>query len=691
MKRAKFPAATTPAPVETDPSFIADLNTVLRPERKWHYLFHLLVVAVALSYWLGSLALQPEASGAEITMYRPKGDNQLYPVITALSRLNLGDPTDAFHHGKGVAGFHAVILLPYAVAVAVFGWPGYMLVDVILGWAYFVCVLLLLRRCNVGGTPGLMVGAGLASGVLQQITNLLGVGLLKFVSAFKVEGSDWGFPNLIALQVFDGRIPRPMITEIPLILTLYFLLRLWRGAAMPEMKTGLAVGALFALVMQGDPFSFSVLGLVLLGTLVRVAAVNGWRWPWRFIAGAGAAGAGVGAYFFFQVAMQEPESAVRFGLASFPRSRLLLLPGYGPILRVAVVAAVAAVVLLAARRARTEQAAAEGVTAGAAAAARFLLVVITAAWLAQPAQVFLLGKGAQLYHYHSSTLPAFYSYAMIILLAQVILLAWPARAETTATNPGRSVRLARRLLLTACFILAFVVALEGPLDRIHTQRTARDEIAPWAQLGDAYRPGFRGLDRAFREVDSLKKARTFATFCHEVNFLLAGFHDKRAYLPDNGFTTLQDAELERRLFEVCKICRMHPDEFSGFIQNMVVMNYWLGCAKYWFAVGQTFSTLDDYAEIYLNQLDRLGRQPAFSLALPRSEAERLTRSYADTVVNDSDVSQYPDVIVVDALILRQGFSPHQDIYREAYTNDVFFVYSKSRTGGVYSAAQARVR
>src|SRR5688572_27160052 len=112
MKRRRPLGAEPAEPATRDPGFTEDLRAVLRPEKKWHYLFHAVVVLVALSYCVGSLLKLPDASWAEIIMYRPKGDNQVYPVVTALSRLNFGDPTDAFHYGKGVAGFHAVILLP---------------------------------------------------------------------------------------------------------------------------------------------------------------------------------------------------------------------------------------------------------------------------------------------------------------------------------------------------------------------------------------------------------------------------------------------------------------------------------------------------------------------------------------------------------------------------------------------------
>lgn len=106
-------AAAVPGPaVRETGGFRADLRAVLFPERAWHHVFPAVVLLTGLAYWLISLFVQPGASWAEIALYRPQGDSQIYPVITALSQFNLGDPTDAVVQGRGVGGFQAVILVP---------------------------------------------------------------------------------------------------------------------------------------------------------------------------------------------------------------------------------------------------------------------------------------------------------------------------------------------------------------------------------------------------------------------------------------------------------------------------------------------------------------------------------------------------------------------------------------------------
>jgi len=693
-----------PSARTTTPGFREDLRAVFKPERRWHYLFHAVVVLVALSYWIGSWLKLPDTSWAEIIMYRPKGDNQVFPVITALSRLNFGDPTDAFQYGKGVAGFHAIVLLPHALAFRLFGGPGYAIVDALCVWSYFVAATLLLRRCRLGPLPSLLLASAIATGSLQNLTGKASLALFKLVGTFEAALSDWEFPNLIALNLFDTRIPRPFITEIFVVLLLYFLLRSWHEGGELDARRGLAVGLLMGLLVQGDPYSFSALGLVLAAVVLRHLMAHGWRVPWGFLAALGLSALTVGAYFIYQLSAQHPEAAVRFGLAEYPRTRWVPLPGYGPWLRVAVVGLFAGLLLLATRTPRKVATAATPVgsgrtvsnagadeepgdpaTAMSRSVAQFSVVLVLAGWLAQPLQLWLIGQGAQIYHYLANTLPSLYAYALVLVLVQFALLATRAWRDAPSTPPNVPARWAAKSLL-ACFVASLILlGIETPLDAIKTPLTSREEATPWSQIGTHYRAAFRDLDRAFRQEPMLKEAKTFATVCHEVNFLLAGFHNKRAFLPDNGFTTLPDAELERRLFEMAKMCQLHPDRFVSFIQNHVVMNYWLGCAKYWFATDHSFASLTNYSAAQLTEFRKMGPQAPFSLALPPKEIERLALAYATMTFQESDVSTFPDVLVVTSILKEQAIVPHPSLYAEAYTNAAFSVYTRRHTSGVFSA------
>lgn len=671
--------ATPSTPPETNTGMsqglLSDLRGILVPSARSHYWFHVAVVLMSLSYWIGSLVLLPDASWAEIAMYRPKGDNQIFPAVTALSELNFGDPTDAVAHGHGVSGLQVVILFPYALAFAVFGASGYMVADALLSWIFFVAITLLLRRVGAAPVASLWLGSVISTGALQPLIQAINGVVGNLLALFGRAMVEWDFPSLIGLPFHDKRIPRPMITEIVLVLLLYFLFRQWRERGTPSSRRGIAIGGLMALLAQGDPYSFSAAGLVLVAVVIVTVRSNGWTMPWRFAVG-GLLGAAVGgSYFMFQMFHQDPEVAARVGLAPFPRSRILLLPGYAPWLRLLVIVAIAIAVAFLARRRAAQSAPAGGMAPAddTRPHATFAVALVAAGLLAQPVQLFLLGKGAQIFHYQYYTLPTFYGYALLLLLIQLVRLA-PSTGSPPATPfLDRWARVTLASVGAAAFAL---LAANDAVAGISNPATSRSEVSPWAPLGAAYRAGFRDLDKQFRENPRLKQTRTFATFCHEANFLLTAFHGKRASLPDNAYSTLGDDELELRLCRFAALCRIAPDRFASLIMDTFNLNYWLGCAKYWCGQDHKFTVDSDYSAEQLARVAALGQQPPFNLALPRGEFDRLNAKYAAFLQEPADLEIHPDVLVFDAILQSQGFSPLPTFYEEFHRNEIFTIYLK---------------
>jgi hypothetical protein len=173
----------------------------------------------------------------------------------------------------------------------------------------------------------------------------------------------------------------------------------------------------------------------------------------------------------------------------------------------------------------------------------------------------------------------------------------------------------------------------------------------------------------------LKNSRTFVSLCQEVNFLLTAFHDKRAWLPDNGFTTLDDRELEQRLFQSSMLCGIHPRAFAFMIQDRYTLNYWLGCAKYWFTREHQFAPLSDYAPGVVESMLRDTKGSGFRLALPLSELRRLTQEYETFYANSAkSMTNFPDTLIISSIVTDQGFQADPSLYRKIYTNTVFTVY-----------------
>ncbi len=222
----------------------------------------------------------------------------------------------------------------------------------------------------------------------------------------------------------------------------------------------------------------------------------------------------------------------------------------------------------------------------------------------------------------------------------------------------------------------FLLGVEGSTDAIRHNGVSRRDENPWTAVGDVFRPSLRALDKAFREDHELKETRTFATFCHEVNYLLTAFHEKRAYLPDNGFTTLSDAELEQRLFNVSKISHIPPRKFAGMIQDSYTMNFWLGCAKYWCASDYKFAPEGDYDPDHIRVVRRMHPQAAFNLVLPKPEIARLGAAYQAVWAAPPDIENYPDAVIQTSVLNEQGVTIDRTLYRMIYSNNVFTVYTK---------------
>lgn len=695
-------------------TFLQDLRSVLIPERKWHYVFHVVVILTALFYWVGSLVKVPEASWPEIVMYRPYGDNELCPVITSLSKFNFGDPTDAVIYGKGLGGHHMAILAPNALAAAIFGSRGYMVADAVLSWLYFVSMVLFLRRCNFGNFASFLMGSALATCGLQALMEKLGDPITKLIQFMGYSITDWAFPNLVGLQIFAKRIPRPMVTEIILVLLFYFILKVFEQRKLPSLKSGVAVGAMLAVIMQGDPFSFAAVGLVLGFVMVWIIIRNRWRLPWAYMAGGALGAVATGWIFLLQRIYGNPDLAGRAGLGKFPRNTLVPLPGYGPLLRVAVICVFAGILLFLMRRRKTskpgparqsrKETALSGASAKTAAvnpaspaqglsipdgegsqmdagkaAMIFAILLVVAGWLAQPVQVFLLGSGAQIYHYLINTLPAFYAFALVIVVFNCFLLALPEETRERLMQFGHRPGLAGAILLLFCLLTLMIAGNSQAIDSIQWKKNARQEGgAPWLAYEDNYRPALRELEKEFRENAELKKVRTISTFNCEVSFLLTGFYDKRSYTPFMGASCLRDDEVENRLCEMGKVFGLSPDQFVQFVSQHYIMNYWLGAAKYWFASDYKFSTDDDYTAEQIAALKKLPKQSPFVLVMPISERQRLNQKYYANLSRTVDVKTLPEAIVLMTMETKIGLVPSPTIYTPVYTNLAFAVFKKTQ-------------
>ena len=709
-------------------SIYQDIRSVLFPERRWQYVFHLIVLLFSSAYWIGSYAKLPDSSMAEMVMYRPDGDTELYSAITALSRLNFGEIQDAGTYGHGLTSFPVISLAPHALAYAAMGKAGYVVADVLFPWAFFVVVAVFLRQCNLCAFSSLVIGSGLATNAFQAFAAKSGEFLTHLLNFLKLPVSENDFPNLLELSIYGRRIHRPMVTEIFLVALLYLLLKLWREHRMPSLRRGVVVGALFALLVQGDLFSTAITGLLLALFIVWLIVADGWRIPWRFLGGISLGGILFGWVFLLQRLHENPDCVRRMGMATYPRLHLLFLPGYAPLLQVGIIVILAGAVYFGARR-RERSGSQESLnlskkkpvpnfrnkkinagapplpdTSGTQFAflrgmaveqkiAVFFSILIVVAFIAQPFQIFLLGKGVEIYHYLLA-MPSFYSYALIVLLANLVMLAIPDGARESmreiAVRPG----MVGALLLTLLFTVEALAAVDSPLTRVNylqNPRGADGEYEPWGLAGIYYRPNLRALEKEFLHEPALKQTRTFSTLCLDVNLMLTAFYDKKAFNPYLGGTILSDDAVENRLCEFARITGVKPEAFGLFVKQTYMLNYWLGANKYRFATDHKFSADSDYPPEDIEFSKHMPKQWGWILRLPNSERDRLSGKYSESLAKKTDSAHYPDTIILTAFERNMGLLPSPEYYREFYTNQVFYVYLNLKSEVQKGDAQAQLQ
>lgn len=664
----------------------AELRSLLRPEKRWHWVFHALVALVASAYWLLSLLVSRGGlrTFAETVLYRPEGDSQYWPVIASLSRFNFGDPTDMLHYGEGILSVPIAPFLLHALSCAVFGLGGYVVADILVAWLYFLAACLLLRMCGVGRFTSLTLGALLATGVLQILCSHLATAFGQFIDPFGGVAVEHYFPNLLELKIYGNRLPRPMVTEIWMVLLLAGLVRLWLDPSRSTLSFGLGLGVLMGLLVQGDFYSLATLGLVFWVTLARIGRGQGWRPPAKLLVGLILGAAAVSWIFIYQRLSEHPDVPRRLGMAPYDRSSLLFLPGYAPVIRVALVAAVAGLLLRLSRRsasARTVPASASRFTGLEPGLAVFFTILLVAAYLAQPIQIFLLGKGAQIYHYLHGV-PIFYGYAMLVLLCHIVRLVSPTELgqvwSRLAVEPSR----AGAVFLAVTLGSAFLLAVEKSVRRIYDEGTVRGasvEYEPWGKFGKDYRPNLSKLDRGLRRDPNYAKIQTFATFNMDVHVLLAAFHGKRTFNPDASMTPMRDAELEDRLCILAKIFELNSEGFVDMVQRMDVNTFFLGSNKYRFASDYRFSSnTNDYKLSLFDEFidNKHHQQWGWFLAIPKSELLRMAMRYAELQARQPNLTVYPDMIVLDHNEVASGLRPSTNYYRMAGSNAVFRIYSK---------------
>ena len=601
-----------------------------------------------------------------LTVHRRAGDAQYFPLVSALARLNIGDPSVYEAHGSGVASFPFAPLLGHAVFVAIFGRFGWLIADVAVAIAHLLLGRWLLVRVGVPSRWALLASLTALFACLQD-----------WFSPFHAVGVPIGmFPSVsVATPLSPLRFPRPYVTELFVLLALGALLQLCvppRGRTRDRRWDAVLAGAAVAGLAQADIYAAAgILPWFACFTLVRLV------WEGREPGGGRPARqlalllAGTACVLMIPFALQrlfeQPDMARRLGMHRVDRASFALPPQTLRELGVGLLATVAVTCPLVLLRKRA--------VAGPGTPLRRALLSLGALFfvaagsaLAKPLFVLLTGVMLQPYHFETQFHRNFGVAATCLLVwLGHLLLSTAGRAVRSRLTPSPRAAARMRLILTLVWTLGVaglvvkkaVDGLRAPLDAWHT----RSDFFHYGELGKTYTRDLRAL---IAELHKRRQAglEVLGTLDHELMVWWVVFGRGFALNPDPFTTTIPDAEIERRLFAFAHAVQIKPAELAKFLvqdsskeknnklgHNNIINNFFLGHQKY-------------------------GGATQWYLKIPKDELVRLRSDYEEW-------EKRPGAYRLDGLVLFSHGSlayltPDPSRFTLAYENRTFRLYVRQR-------------
>ena len=276
----------------------------------WAVALYAGVAARPLFSWLSMIQREPSVPLAVHAVYRPLGDIQYYPLISALSRLTVGDGVLLERYRHGLGAFPIVALLPHALLFGALGAPGLVVADVLVSLAFYVAFAALLRVF------------GFSVGLARAAAALTATGALQAAWNGAVEGQL--LPAAAHLTLWGNRIPRTFVTDVVLLLALGALVAVARTPPpLQEPRRWAVLGACFGALVQSDLYASMTIALdVAIVAAVVAREIRGDPRRAARCAGACAAAALIVALpFVVQQICVHPDVARRLGVFPVPRGR----------------------------------------------------------------------------------------------------------------------------------------------------------------------------------------------------------------------------------------------------------------------------------------------------------------------------------------------------------------------------------
>lgn len=626
------------------------------------YIFLFLVCFKALSYWLISWWQHPGAPLSTIVMYRVSGDEEYFPLISALSQFEFGEFYLYEFKGTGMLSFPFVTIFPHALFYRFFGLFGFILADIFIALVIYIILSRLFNFIGISyllaRSTSLLIVTGAADFISSRLLKLL----RPLVSSRNSNLIFWGW-----------RIPRPFVSEIFFIGFVYCILTLsYSQNSISRKRYWFILGLCTAALLQGD-FHLSItmiisifcfiLFLLIYKRELRIYIVKG-----IFLFFATLVISSVP--FFLQRIFENQDIPRRLGLFPIARTKSLLLYDKFTYPALLVLFGFGLLLLLLIRysqRIDFRKRVANNII--------ILSFICIIAYLSLPISVLILGQGIQLWHFHERFIRIFSFTTIIFILYSLSLFYEFFKKNLKKLESKRILNylFLKRLILILLVILSLSVTIKQAYVFSQNNQHQRGNLVPEEPLLTNYRDDFVLLTKELTKKE-YKDCKVMGTFDFQLCLWWVAFNRGYSYTPDPFLTTVPDYEIESRLINLCKIIGMPNDNFKKFINQSYVHVYWLGHNKYEASSLYTFYPIADYNKDEQEKIRVSGFDATWwNIIIPNSERLRLLNRYLNEPIIDN---LKLDLVVLTNDKIFKSNAPPQGKFILSYKNPTFRVWRR---------------
>ena len=640
-------------------------------------------------------------------MYRV-GDIQVYPAISALSQLNLGENIVVEHLQESLS-LPFPPLFPHALFFGSFGELGFVVADVIIALSYYLALSLLLRLFGISKSWSACASLLAVSGGLAFIASLVEYaqsnptfgalikslfGLLCAVCLCSVLlSSRSSFAShrtrliqlgwiaavtagLLYLMSTDSslwawRIPRPFFTEVLFLICVFrisVVLSEYRSQGRSWITwfwSAIAFSFLFqSHLYAGFSTSLVIASVMLYVLLLSFKAGQGLKSEVKSLSVFFVAVSVCSLPFLLSRLLEHPDYPIRLGVFSVERGNILLVPSLNLYFLTGAALILGWFLIVALRSESNDQNATKKEDIW------LLCGFCLASLLALPVSTFVLGKSVQVYHFSEHLEKVVYLSILVFLLSTLRLrsLLFSGRSEKGA---GKEVR---TFGVWMVILLSLVATVSSALQYSQVSGHMRPDFEEYHSLTN-YRADFLEVANEL-SVHRSQGAKVVGTLDAQLFSWWLSFQNGYSFILDPALTPLPDSVIEYRLAAFCHILGLESEEFIALVNRPYVINFWLSHDKYQASQAHTFSPLSDYDPAVREEIRRTDINSSWNLAIPNEEQKRLLRLYESVDLQKVYAKLKLDLIVLTKDASSRDFVPPPELFELSFENGTFRLWRR---------------